>query len=107
MAEAAGERQMGRPATDTERDLVRAHASAADNVSAFFGEDIFIAVGSILVIRSFLLSQHIDVQPLSLSLWAIPTALAALVIHGARLLLLDRRLKRAATASAPPEASPP
>jgi len=28
-----------------------------------------------------------------LSLWAIPTALCALAIHGTRLLLLDRRLK--------------
>jgi uncharacterized membrane protein len=33
------------------------------------------------------------VQPLSLSLWAIPTAIIAFFIHGARLLLLDRRLK--------------
>jgi uncharacterized membrane protein len=35
------------------------------------------------------------VQPLTLSLWAIPTAIVAFLIHGARLLLLDRKLKRA------------
>jgi uncharacterized membrane protein len=96
MAEAAGQNEMGRAPTDAERDLIRAHASAADNVSAFFGEDIFIAVGSILLIRAFMSQSGYDVQPLQLSLWAIPTAIAALVIHGARLLLLDRRLKRGA-----------
>jgi uncharacterized membrane protein len=96
MAEAAAEKEMGQPPTPAERDLIRAHASAADNVSAFFGEDIFIAVGSILLIRAFMAQSGYDVQPLQLSLWAIPTAIAALVIHGARLLLLDRRLKRAA-----------
>ncbi|HSC47870.1 MAG TPA: DUF969 domain-containing protein, partial [Gammaproteobacteria bacterium] len=32
---------------------------------------------------------------LSISLWSIPTAVAAFLIHGLRLHLLDRRLKRA------------
>jgi uncharacterized membrane protein len=59
----------------------------------FFGEDIFLAVGSILLIRGFLETNGIVVQPLSLSLWAIPTAVAAAVIHGVRLLMLDRRLR--------------
>ncbi|HWA62395.1 MAG TPA: DUF969 domain-containing protein [Caulobacteraceae bacterium] len=98
MAEAAAENEMGAPPSDKDRALIRAHASAADNVAAFFGEDIFIAVGSILLIRGFMAQSGIEVQPLQLSLWAIPTALAALVIHGTRLLLLDRRLKREARA---------
>ena len=34
----------------------------------------------------------IDLAPLELALWAIPTAIAAFLIHGARLLLLDRKL---------------
>jgi uncharacterized membrane protein len=33
-------------------------------------------------------------EPLELALWAIPTALAALLIHGFRLLRLDRALDR-------------
>jgi uncharacterized membrane protein len=35
------------------------------------------------------------VEPLELSVWAIPTAIAAFVIHSTRLWLLDLRLKRA------------
>ena len=34
----------------------------------------------------------INLQPLELALWAIPTAIAAFIIHGSRLLLLDRSL---------------
>jgi uncharacterized membrane protein len=32
------------------------------------------------------------VEPLHISVWAIPTAVAALLIHCARLMLLDRNL---------------
>lgn len=91
MAEAAGERVQ--PQLDLRARLrIRAFAASADNIGVFFGEDIFVAVGSILLIKGFLEQSGVVVQPLDLSLWAIPTALLALLIHGARLLLLDRRL---------------
>lgn len=95
MAEGAAENRFG-DLSDGDRQAVRAHAAAADNVSLFFGEDIFIAIGSILLIKGFLEQNGIIVSPLSLSVWAIPTALAALAFHGFRLLLLDRRLRRKA-----------
>ena len=94
MAEGAAETRFG-ALPDRERYLVRAHAAAADNIALFFGEDIFIAIASILLIKGFLETNGILVEPLELSLWAIPTALAALVIHSARLMLLDRRLANA------------
>jgi uncharacterized membrane protein len=93
MAEAATETHFG-PLDDKTRNLVRAHSAATDNIGLFFGEDIFIAIASILLIKGFLEQNGIIVEPLELSLWAIPTAIAAFIIHGARLLLLDRRLKR-------------
>lgn len=70
---------------------VRAMAAATDNVGLFFGEDIFLAVASILLIKGFLESNGVFVTPFQLSVWAIPTAVAAFVIHGARLMRLDRR----------------
>ncbi|MDB5972978.1 MAG: rane protein [Hydrocarboniphaga sp.] len=75
-------------------ERIRAHAAAADNIANFFGEDIFIAIGSILLMKGFLEQNGIRVEPLQLSLWAIPTALAALLIHGLRLALFERRLAR-------------
>ncbi len=105
MAEAAAEKRFG-PLPDKIRWLIRAHAAATDTVSLFFGEDIFIAVGSILLIVGFMRESGVPVQPLGLSLWAIPTALLALLVHGTRLLLLDRRLARELTPPAVKPAEP-
>jgi uncharacterized membrane protein len=76
------------------RERVRAHAAATDNVGVFFGEDIFLAISSILLIRAFMSENGYELEPIELSIWAIPTAIAAFLIHGSRLLLLDRRLAR-------------
>lgn len=97
MAEAAAEAQLGH-GDEPMRALVRAHAAAADNIGVFFGEDIFIAMSSIVLIKGFLDGSGIHVQPLQLSVWAIPTAVLAFLIHGGRLLWLDGRLKGMARA---------
>jgi uncharacterized membrane protein len=96
MAEAAAERQ-GAGDDDT-REEVKAYAAATDNVGLFFGEDIFIAIASILLIKGTFETYGIVLAPLQLSVWAIPTAILAFLIHGTRLLLLDRRLKARAAA---------
>jgi uncharacterized membrane protein len=93
MAEGALEARAG-PLTDKARWKLRAYAAATDNIAAFFGEDIFVAVASILVIVGVLQGMGVKVQPIQLSLWAIPSAICALLVHGARLLLLDRKLER-------------
>jgi uncharacterized membrane protein len=93
MAESAAERDHGTLSEST-RHFIRAHAAAVDNIGVFFGEDVFIAIGSILLIRGFLDQNGIHVEPIALAHWAIPTALAAFVIHGARLLLLDRQIRK-------------
>jgi uncharacterized membrane protein len=94
MAEGAAESRFG-ALPDKQRYLIRSHAAAADNIALFFGEDIFIAIASILLIKGFLEQNGVIVEPLELSVWAIPTAIAAFVIHSTRLWLLDLRLKRA------------
>jgi uncharacterized membrane protein len=92
MAEGAAESRLG-ALTDATRYRIRANAAAVDNIGLFFGEDIFIAIGSILLIRSFLDQNGIHVEATALATWAIPTAVCAFVIHGVRLLLLDRSLR--------------
>jgi uncharacterized membrane protein len=98
MAEAAAEKELGEVPNDV-RYRIRANAAAVDNVALFFGEDIFIAIGSILLIKGFLQQSGILVQPFELSVWAVPTALLAFLVHGTRVLLLDRKLKREARAA--------
>jgi uncharacterized membrane protein len=100
MAEGAAEAKFG-TLPDKQRFLIRAHAAAVDNIALFFGEDIFIAIASILLIKGFLEQNGIMVEPLELSVWAIPAAICALLIHSVRLWLLDRRLRRTLPAAEP------
>ena len=94
MAVAAAEKQHGKlDEATTER--VKAMAAATDNVGLFFGEDIFLAIASILLIQGALGGFGIELTPIQLSLWAIPTAICAFLIHGTRLLLFDKKLGRA------------
>lgn len=97
MAEGAAEARFG-VLTEPMRRLARAYAAATDNTAVFFGEDIFLAIASIAVITGVLNSEGVHVQPLQLAVWAIPTAILALLVHFARLWLLDRRLERMAKA---------
>lgn len=73
-------------------DKVKAMAAATDNVGLFFGEDIFFAIASILLIQGVFESAGYPLTPLQLSVWAIPTAICAFVIHGSRILRFDRKL---------------
>ncbi len=94
MAEGAAESRFGELPLAT-RHRIRAYAAATDNIAYFFGEDIFIAIGSILLIKGFLEQNGIHVEPAQLAVWAVPPAIAAFVIHNVRLVLLDRWLLRA------------
>jgi uncharacterized membrane protein len=92
MAEGAAETIA--PLDAATRDAIRANAAAVDNIGVFFGEDVFVAIGSVLLIKGFLEQNGISVTPPQLAIWAVPTAILAFVIHATRLWLLDRRLAR-------------
>jgi uncharacterized membrane protein len=91
MSEATAEAKHG-ALTDDERERVRAMAAGTDNIGLFFGEDIFFAIGSIVLIQATLSTYGYELTPLQLALWAIPSAIAAFIIHGFRLIRLDRKL---------------
>jgi uncharacterized membrane protein len=96
MCEAAAERGAG-SLDEGRRMRVRALAAATDNIGLFFGEDVFIALGAVLLIHGFYAQQGIVLEPIAIALWALPTAIAAFLVHGLRILLVARRL------AAPPE----
>ena len=93
MAEAAAERESG-PLSDDERERVRANAAATDNIGLFFGEDVFIAFGAVLLVQGFFAANGIVLEPLAIALWALPTAIAAFVIHALRIRKLQHGLLR-------------
>ncbi|HXW52073.1 MAG TPA: DUF969 domain-containing protein [Candidatus Acidoferrales bacterium] len=103
MAEGAAMRLAGADELpDSITDTIKANAAAADTVGAFFGEDVFVAIGSVLLITSYVdANYHLRLDALQIALWAIPTAIAAFVIHGFRLIRLDARLARSLAQPSP------
>ena len=94
MAEAAAEQEQG-GADPVEREQTRALAAATDNVGLFFGEDLFLAFGAVLLMQAFFAERGIELAPLEIALWGLPTAVLAFLIHGSRLLWRDRHRSRA------------
>ena len=93
MAEAAAEKID--PDVDlAERERIRAFAAATDNIGLFFGEDIFIAFGAVLLIQGFYAQSGIALDPRHIALWALPTAIAAFVIQSLRAIKLQRRVRQ-------------
>jgi uncharacterized membrane protein len=122
MAEAAARRQVAAPQRDATapdettaiardvaspelspaiRESIRAHAAAAENVGNFFGEDIFIAVGAVLLMKGFFDGVKIAVNVWALALWGLPTAVIAFAVMVWRTRVLDRRIVREAAVSRP------
>jgi uncharacterized membrane protein len=99
MAEGATETRFGK-ISDAVRFKLRAFSAATDNVGLFFGEDIFVAFGAIVLMTTFLKEAGIVVEPIHVAVWGIPTAICAFLIHGFRLYLLDRKLERELRGSA-------
>jgi uncharacterized membrane protein len=93
MAEAATESQYGK-LPEPLRHRIRAMAAATDNVGLFFGEDIFVAFGAIVLMQTILQAEGITVNPLHMALWGIPTAVSAFVIHAWNLRRLDAQIRR-------------
>ncbi len=94
MAEAAAANRFGKLPEELS-NKIKAYSASADNVGVFFGEDIFIAFGAILLMKGFFEQYGIIMEPLTIAVWGIPTAISAFIIHSIRLYRLDGKIKRA------------
>lgn len=95
MAEGAARARHGEIPEKTVQ-LIRANAAAAENTGNFFGEDVFIAVGAILLMKGFFDALEMNVSVWAMALWGIPTALVASGVMWWRSRVLDRRIAREA-----------
>lgn len=93
MAEATATRSLG-TLDDATRSRIRALAAGTDNIGVFFGEDVFVAFGAVVLIQQFYAGQGMTLDPTSIALWCLPTALAAFVIHAVRIAIFQLRLER-------------
>jgi uncharacterized membrane protein len=92
MAESAAANERGELDAQ-QREEVRAMAAATDNVGLFFGEDIFIAFGAVLLMQGLYAAQGVALEPIEIALWGIPTALCAFTVHALRLRRFGARLR--------------
>ena len=77
------------------REQLRAFCAATDNVGLFFGEDIFVAFGAVLLIQGIYADNGIALEPMQIALWGIPTAIAAFLIHSFRIRRFASKLGQA------------
>ncbi len=103
MAEGAAQIRFGK-LPEAVRQRLLAMCAATDNVGLFFGEDIFVAFGAIALMHTFLLGSGIDIDPLHIAFWGIPTAICAFFIHSFRLYRFDYYLRRELQPGAAPSA---
>lgn len=91
----------GSAITTEDRESVRAMSAATDNVGLFFGEDLFVAFGAVLLMQGVYAQHGIRMEPLEIAIWGIPTALCAFLIHGYRLGRFAARIGSRARSGAP------
>jgi uncharacterized membrane protein len=92
MAEGAATAKYG-PIPENLKDDIKAHSAAMENVGFFFGEDIFIATGAILLMKGFFDSSGLKVGVWDMALWGLPTAIAVFFLSWYRLRKLDKRIE--------------
>lgn len=93
MAEGAAQAKHGEFGPKVRASL-RAMAAGTDNIGLFFGEDIFIAFGAVLLIQGIYADNGVLMEPLHIALWGIPTAVLAFTIHSWRLRRFEQRLPK-------------
>lgn len=97
MAEAAARDKLNKPLPEKLRIDIQTFAATVENTGWFFGEDIFIATGAILLMKGFFASQGMHVGVWNMAFWGLPTAICAFLISWFRLHRLDNRINRLAT----------
>jgi uncharacterized membrane protein len=55
-----------------------------------------VAFGAIVLMQTILRGEGLEVDPLHMALWGIPTAICAFIIHSWRLYRLDKHIARSA-----------
>ena len=102
MAVAAAEKRAWRRSTRTTARDGQGLSAATDNVGLFFGEDIFIAIGSIMLIQQTLATYGYHAGAARARALGDPDRDRRLPDPAARLLLLDRSLRAAPRGDAAP-----
>ncbi|KPU27384.1 membrane protein [Caloranaerobacter sp. TR13] len=79
---------------EEEIEEIKGYAAASENYGNFFGQNVFIASGGVLLIVGTLGELGIEVTPLAVSRASIPIAVAALVYATIQYYILDKKFSK-------------
>ena len=88
MSEAAV--SQGRPVSQRTLDKVRGVAASADNIGNFFGQNLFLAAGGLLLIKGVMEQLGYSVELTDMVLYGLPTAICAYIVNFIRFIIFDK-----------------
>ena len=94
MAHSASKNKYGE-LPEKEEDIIKGYSAASENIGNFFGQNVFVASGGVLLVVGTLKEFGITVTELDVSKSAIPIAIIAFIYAVIQNILLDRKLTRA------------
>ena len=78
----------GRPVSQRTLDKVRGVAASADNTGNFFGQNLFLAAGGLLLIKGVMEQLGYSVELTDMVLYGLPTAVCAYIVNFIRFYYL-------------------
>jgi len=83
------------------KQLIKGHSAAAENYGNFYGQNVFIAAGGVLLIVGTLAELDVVVTPEQVSLASIPIAVVAFIATVIQNYFFDRKLAKRLAAKQP------
>ncbi len=77
-----------------EREMLKARSAAADNISNFFTQNLFVASSGVLLISATMKSLGHAVSPSQIALYTIPMAVISLLVESIDNLWMDKKRSR-------------
>ncbi|NBI08151.1 DUF969 domain-containing protein [Senegalia massiliensis] len=96
MAQGAAENKYGQ-LSEAQLEQLKGYSASAENYGNFYGQNVFIASGGVLLVVGTLDELGITVTPLAVSKAAIPVAIIAFLVAVVQYYLLDKKLTRLQT----------
>lgn len=93
MAQGATENKYGH-VTESAEETIKGYSAASENYGNFFGQNLFIASGGVLLVVGTLEELGVIVTPLDVSRAAIPAAVAAAILAIIQNKLVDKKVER-------------
>ena len=83
----------GRPISQSTLDKIRGVAASTDNIGNFFGQNLFLAAGGLLLIKGVMEQLGYNVELTDMVLYGVPTAICAYVVSVIRFFIFDKTIQ--------------